>query len=207
MNIRILCVAAAALMLQACSTMNESECVMSDWRTIGYEDGAAGYSADRIGSHRKACAKHGVAPDLQAYRQGREEGLRQFCQPDNGFNLGARGGAYNGACPADLALDFTDAYQAGKQLYTLQSRVNNAASQIAYRQRQLDSVEDQLRAKELGVISDEATIQERAQMLLEAKELNEKRGQLQAEIVELERQKAIYERDLDRYRTTVAYNN
>ena len=51
------------------------------------------------------------------------------------------------------------------------------------------------------------TIQERAQMLLEAKELNEERGQLEAEIVELERQKAIYERDLDRYRTTVAYNN
>ncbi|MGD8978009.1 MAG: DUF2799 domain-containing protein [Gammaproteobacteria bacterium] len=207
MNIRILGTVAAVLMLQACATMNEDECLVSDWRTVGYEDGAAGYSADRIGSYRKACAKHGVAPDLQAYRQGREEGLRQFCQPDNGFNLGARGGAYKGACPADLATDFTDAYQAGKQLYTLQSRVNTAASQIAYRHRQLDSVEDQLRAKELGVISDDATIQERAQMLLEAKELNEKRGQLEAEIVELERQKAIYERDLDRYRLTVAYNN
>jgi len=207
MTIRIISLVAISVILQACATMNENECRLSDWRTIGYEDGAAGYPASRIGEHRQACAKHGIAPDLAAYQQGRDEGLRQFCQPNNGFNLGARGGSFNGACPADLAVDFSDAYQAGKQLHTLQSRVNSSASQIASKQRQLASTEDQLQAKELGVISDEATIQERAQMLLEAKELNETAGKLKAEIADLEQQKAIYERDLDRYRMTVAYNN
>jgi vacuolar-type H+-ATPase subunit I/STV1 len=207
MNTRIISLVVITLLMQACATMNESECLVSDWRTIGYEDGAAGYPASRIGEHRQACAKHGIAPDLAAYQQGRDEGLRQFCQPNNGFNLGARGGTFNGACPADLATDFSDAYQAGRQLHTLQSRVNSSASQIAYKQRQLDSTEDQLKAKELGVISNEATIQERAQMLLEAKELNESAGKLKAEIADLEQQKALYERDLDRYRMTVAYNN
>ena len=76
---------------------------------------------------------------------------------------------------------------------------NVIATQLVY-----EDIRDQ---RTVGVISEDATIQERAQMLLEAKELNEERGQLEAEIVELERQKAIYERDLDRYRTTVAYNN
>ena len=45
--------AAAVLLLQGCaSTMNENECVHVDWRTVGYEDGARGEPADRLGQHR-----------------------------------------------------------------------------------------------------------------------------------------------------------
>ena len=47
--------------LSGCATMSGDECLTSDWNAIGYEDGARGYTADRIGKHRKACAKHGVS--------------------------------------------------------------------------------------------------------------------------------------------------
>ena len=56
------------LALNGCASMNADECVMSDWQTICFEDGARGYTMDRLGQHRKACAKHGVAPDLRAYQ-------------------------------------------------------------------------------------------------------------------------------------------
>ena len=76
--------AAIACLLAGCSsTMSKDECRTVDWRTVGYEDGVAGRSGERIGEHRKACAEHGVTPDLNAYRAGRAEGLREYCQPHN----------------------------------------------------------------------------------------------------------------------------
>jgi hypothetical protein len=206
MRTRILTIAVVALALQACATMSEDECAISDWHTIGYEDGASGQPASRIGEHRKACAKHGVAPDLAAYQAGRDEGLHEFCQPDNGFNLGARGGHYSGACPSDLDADFREAYQAGRQLHELESRVNSTASQIAYKKQQIDAVEQRMQDAEMGVISDDASIQERARYLLEAKDLADEKNELQAELEELRRQKRVAQRALKRFRTTLAYN-
>ena len=66
-----------ALGIAGCASMSKNECVMVDWRTIGYEDGVAGRAGDQIGRYRKACADHGVAPDLGAYQAGRAEGLRE----------------------------------------------------------------------------------------------------------------------------------
>src|SRR5687768_8854199 len=113
--------AVTALALSGCSSMSESECLAMDWRMIGYEDGTSGYSGNRIGQHRKACGKHGVMPDLGEYQAGREQGLREFCKPANGFRIGSRGTGYNGVCPADLDDEFVTAYQSGRQLYTLRA--------------------------------------------------------------------------------------
>ena len=55
--------------LAGCSSMSANECMATDWRTVGYEDGVSGYSGDRVGQYRKACTKHGVSPDLTAYQQ------------------------------------------------------------------------------------------------------------------------------------------
>src|SRR3954465_4724012 len=85
-----------ALGMSGCSTMNKQECLAVDWRTVGYEDGVAGYSGDRIAQHRKACAKYGVQTDLSQYQDGRAQGLREYCKPANGYQLAARGGSYNG---------------------------------------------------------------------------------------------------------------
>ena len=97
---------ASILLISGCATMGKDECLTSNWRSIGYEDGARGYPPERIGNHRKACAKHSVSPDLQAYQAGRAEGLQAFCQPHKGFQLGSRGGNYAGVCPAELEPDF-----------------------------------------------------------------------------------------------------
>ena len=59
------CCLLIATVLAGCSTgMGKDECLVADWRTIGYEDGLHGYTADRIGAHRVACAKHQIAPNL-----------------------------------------------------------------------------------------------------------------------------------------------
>jgi hypothetical protein len=94
----------ATLALTGCSTaMTRDECRTVDWRTVGYEDGVAGRPGDRIARHRRDCAEHGVAPDLDAYLAGRATGLREYCQPYNGYRAGAGGAIYCDACPAEIA--------------------------------------------------------------------------------------------------------
>ena len=202
----ILLLLVGVIFLQGCATLNEHECMVSDWRSIGYEDGTRGASGDVIGKHRKACAKHGVAPDLQAYREGRLEGLAQFCQASNGFNLGARGGRYNGVCPAEYEYDFVDAYNSGRKLHDLQSNVNYADRQIQTKERQLEDLRKDLSSKEAALVSDSTTSEERVKLLSETRDLSKKQGELETEITELERSKAVHLDRLAQYRATLTYN-
>jgi outer membrane murein-binding lipoprotein Lpp len=199
-------IVSALMVLAGCSTMSKEECLVSDWQAIGFEDGARGYTADRIGQHRKACAGYGVAPDLAAYRRGRDEGLQHFCTPQNGFNLGSSGGAYGGICPADLAADFSSAYAEGRRLHDLRSRVNSADYQIATLKRQVSDLEHQIDANEQTIIASGTDNLERARLLLETKDLVDQRADAKDSIHDLERDRAAYQKDLDDYRETVAYN-
>ena len=61
--------------LTGCSSMSANECMATDWRTVGYEDGASGYSGDRVGKYRKSCGKHGISPDLGQYQAGRDQNI------------------------------------------------------------------------------------------------------------------------------------
>ena len=165
--------------------MNKAECLVSDWQMIGYEDGARGYGSQRLARHRKACAKHGIVPDLAAYQQGRSEGLREYCQPTKGFTLGSSGTSYGGVCPAELEADFLAAYNAGHHLRQLRASVASANGQISYRKRALEQVKKDLVAREAALVSDESTTEQRLALLAQIKELSETRGQLQAEIEDL----------------------
>ena len=83
--------------------LSKDECLYADWQAIGYEDGARGAPASAVSSHRQACAKKaGVTPDMTAYLTGRDEGLREYCKPSNGFAVGSRGARYYGVCTGPL---------------------------------------------------------------------------------------------------------
>jgi hypothetical protein len=198
--------ASAALVLLAisgCATMDREECLAVDWRTVGFEDGVAGYSADRIGEHRKACAKHGVTPDLTAYQEGRAEGLREYCLPANGFRIGSQGGGYGGFCPSDMDPAFSEAYHSGRQLYTLQSRLSNVSNQLESRRYDLRAAESDIVSRSARAISSESTTEERAQAVVDVKHLGERVGQLKSEIRQLEEERVHCERDLQDYRATL----
>lgn len=198
--------AGAAMLLLAiggCATMDREECLTVDWRTVGFEDGAQGYSGDRIGQHRKACAKHGVTPDLSAYQEGRAQGLREYCVPANGFRLGSQGGSYAGLCPSDLDPAFADAYHSGRQLYTLESRLSNVSYQLDSRRGDLRAAESDIVTRSAVAISSDATAEERAQAVLDVKNLGERVGRLKTQIRQLEEERVHCERDLQDYRATL----
>jgi hypothetical protein len=194
----------AVAALSGCASMSSEECANSDWVAIGYEDGSRGYTTDKFGSRRVACAKHGVTADFKAYQEGREEGLVEFCQPSRGYNLGVRGGSYYGVCDVAMEEEFLDAYRVGLQLHSLRSNVNNANSRIYTKEAEIKRTREKIRDKQAQLISDDVTPQDRLLLLSDIKELAERAGELEAEIEQLVAVKARHEHELENYEQTVA---
>lgn len=194
------------LLLGACSSMSAQECSVLDWHSVGYEDGVAGLPGNHIGQYRKACAKHGVGTDLSAYQAGRETGLKEYCQASNGFRVGARGEVYQGVCPAALEHDFLGRYNSGHELFTLERRASNARRQLTDKRNALNRIEQDMVSDSAVLLAEDSKAEDRAHALVETKQLAEQKGRVEAEIVQLERDRARYERDLESYRATVAAN-
>ena len=192
-----------AILLGACATgMSRDECALADWQTIGYEDGLRGFPAERIGAHRVACAKHQVTPNLAAYSSGRERGLREFCQPKNGFRVGLYGGGYANVCSGPTEPAFVDSYRYGKQIHdartelrTTNSRLRNAREGLAHTNAAMASVTAELVLPSVTIerrtwLATELVrlTQERSGLLVRIDELVAHSQQLAVNVQELERQ-------------------
>ena len=204
---RILCITFVFALLGAsgCATMDENECLTVDWRTVGYEDGAAGYLGERIGLHRKACAKHGVTPNLGEYQLGRDAGLREYCVPATGFRIGSQGYNYNGVCPPELDDQFVSAFESGHHLYELRAKVARVIDLLNAKQDALDDAQARISEQTALIASNDATREQRVAAAADVKHLAEKIGRLKEEIRRLEHDKVHYERDVEDYRATLTY--
>jgi hypothetical protein len=185
--------------------MDKNECLTVDWRTVGYEDGTAGYSGERIGQHRKACAKHGIAPNLAEYQLGRDAGLREYCVPATGFRIGSQGYSYNGVCPPELDEPFLSAFESGRHLYDLRAKVATTVDQLSAKRDAMQAAEARIAEQTALIASTDATKEQRVEAAVDVKHLAEKIGRLKEEIRRLEHDKVHYERDLEEYRATLTY--
>lgn len=120
-----------ACVLAGCASLDRDECRNADWYAIGLEDGARGRAVERLGSHRRACAEHGVAPQTERYLAGRKEGLKSFCTYERGYSEGRGGHGYSGACPDEIAGGFLAGYQRGRELYELNRRLDATRKEIS----------------------------------------------------------------------------
>jgi ribosome modulation factor len=177
---------AVVALLHGCATLNKDECMLADWRLIGYEDGVAGKSAAAVGEYREDCAKHAVVPDLAAYRSGREEGLLEYCKADNGYRLGTAGRSLAAVCPTALEGDFRDAWNNGRTLYLARSAVNKTHSRINNHKQTLSSLEETRAQKLAALIADGLKADQRLMILYELNELQQEMHGVEDEIVDLE---------------------
>jgi len=182
-RIAILC--ALGMLIVGCASLNKAECENANWRVIGYEDGVSGHSGSRIGSHRKACAKHGIAPDMQTYNQGREDGLKEFCRPQRGYQEGLRGKRYGGVCSGNGEAEFLAAYNYGKKIHGVKSEIQVKQRHIRGKEEELKKLKQHLQAKEQQLINGNTPPEVRLSLLNESKEMSKKQGGLEAEIQEL----------------------
>jgi len=165
--------------LSACATLNKDECKTANWRVIGYEDGANGYLPSRIGQHRSACAEYGIRPDLDAYNNGRAEGLQQYCIPANGYKLGLSGNTYNGACSGYNESQFLGAFDTGKELLQEKNELHRMVREFNNRQEYQIDLQNKLEEKENLIVSGKLSIDQARLLLHETKTITLELGALQ----------------------------
>ena len=154
-----------SLLVSGCATMGKKECLNAQWQNVGYEDGAKGYNASRIGTYRKSCAEYDISPNLAAYTKGRQQGLAEWCTPSNGYYQGTRGASYKGVCPKALESDFELAMSQGRAVYDYQKKIRNQEKLIARLKGDYNATEEQISSLEKELIGDQAHPQRRRVLL------------------------------------------
>ena len=115
-TIKCIWLMSAALFLitsAGCATLSKESCERGDWYGIGYEDGTDGHSQDRLMGHKKACLEHNISSDEDAYRRGRDDGIKKYCTYQSGYDEGEDMQKYGRVCPAELEQDFFRGYLLG----------------------------------------------------------------------------------------------
>ena len=188
-----------------CASMDKDECLVADWRLIGFQDGVQGKSAAAVGTYRKDCAGYRVVPDLDAYQAGRREGLHQYCVPANGYRLGNAGRPYNAVCPAATERAFRAAYNTGRDIYLARSRVNNTHSQLQHKQQAIQSLEADRQDKLTEMIQRGVSSEQRVQLLYDITTIEKDIHAANADIVVLERDLEYQQAQLDQLLNTSPY--
>lgn len=183
--------------LLSCATLSKDECRTADWRTIGFGDGARGYTSSRVSAHREACAEYGITPNLQQYLAGHKDGVRNYCVPNQGFDLGRRGTSYNGVCPADLEKAFLASYRKGQQVYELEQEIRQLERDRNAVIDEHDNMIAEIEENERLIVSDNTSPQLRRELLEQNKRLEQLVEEKDMEINYLERSIQRLRRDVD----------
>ena len=143
---------AALVLLGGCASLSEEQCRLADWQRIGTDDGAHGHAESRLAEHAEACAKIGIRPDAAQWRAGWDQGVWMYCTPQVGWREGLAGQGYQGVCRGRNEAAFVQAYEAGREIHRLQSRIDSAHREQQHLQRQLreapnDKARQQLRER------------------------------------------------------------
>lgn len=166
---------AGLIFLCGCAPMNKNECVEADWYQLGRQDGARGAATEYFARRSEACREHGVTADRTAYYQGREEGLRLFCTPENGFALGRKGGRYTYICPADMEKAFLARYNEGLKDYRFEQAVRSLQSRMSGNEKAIQAMEEEMLAPKVSST-------ERYRLYREIKKLEEEQQEMQQEL-------------------------
>lgn len=125
------------LLLSSCATMSPQECKVADWRDVGQRDGLNGQTMAHFQTRVEDCAKAGVAINSQAYRQGRDIGLRSYCRLENAVPLGLNGGNYAGVCPPAIDAQFQQRFQVARSVHDLRNEIRTLDDRTESLERRL----------------------------------------------------------------------
>lgn len=128
-------------LLAGCAVVSEEECRAGLWYERGVEDGARGRNQSLVYDIAQTCQQeYGVRVDSEAWLRGHEEGVEQFCTPENGYRYGRRGRSYNGVCTGPTADLFVDYYKQGLADYRVARQYRRLAARQDHVERQLYAV-------------------------------------------------------------------
>lgn len=103
-----------ACILAGCASLNQQQCVETDWHRLGEQDGRRGLSASRIEKYQTDCGEFFIEPDTASYQAGRLEGLAQYCTEPMGYEAGWADLPYLNVCQGAAEADFLRGYLRGR---------------------------------------------------------------------------------------------
>lgn len=156
-----LTLALCALSLTHCTSLSLEECSSSDWYTLGLADGNRGATATRLNQYQKDCNEFNLKVDASQWQQGYQQGLINYCLPENGYRVGLEGESYYGVCSNN---QFVERYNQGRQQYL----VNKRLAEIADRLHAIDSEISSINTK-LNNLTDKADLLRQKNILLNEK--------------------------------------
>ncbi|MCA8870015.1 MAG: DUF2799 domain-containing protein [Rhodobacteraceae bacterium] len=114
---------AVLFLLVSCSGISREDCISGDWRAIGQRDGQAGYGPERLSEQARICKAFGVSPDAAAWEKGRREGVRQYCTPQNAYQLGRKGRPISDLCTASDKARMASAHAQGLKYHEISVKI------------------------------------------------------------------------------------
>ena len=119
--------ALAALSLTQCTSLDIEECMHADWYSFGLNDGNSGTTPYTLNNYIQDCSEFGLGVDSTQWRAGYQIGLKNYCQPENGYMLGLEGAYYNGVCGSN---DFLKRYNEGHRKYEIRQRISTVKTRL-----------------------------------------------------------------------------
>lgn len=133
-----------ALGLSGCATLSKEECLVVDWREVGFSDASQGYTQARVAEHRSACAEAKVTVNLDQYNSGFAQGLKNYCTANTGFNLAAKGAGYPSQCIENTFPQVRVAYIEGQAVYIVQRERNEVGRELKDKREQSKVLSEQI---------------------------------------------------------------
>lgn len=134
----------AAIFISGCAGMSKKECSTADWYAYGQQDGQAGAPASTVNRYVENCSKHDVPVNRSQYQQGWDIGIRRYCTPQNGYQVGLSGRELPMVCPSDMQAEFAKAHARGLTEFKIKRDISNAEQALSRLDSQQKNLTDQL---------------------------------------------------------------
>lgn len=134
-------------LLNGCAAMDQDECAVADWYEVGRTQGEQGRSPKSYKNYVEACSEFSIAVDINAYQEGWDHGIEDYCTRDNGFEVGVQGESYDNNCPHSLSDAFFNAYQLGRAIRSHSERLSDlhaALDKVMDRARKPEVTDEQM---------------------------------------------------------------
>lgn len=119
----------------------QASCEQKDWYELGRSDGSQGLTTEKWTAHKQACAKE-FRPEWETmYLNGRNSGLVDYCDTENGYELGRTGSSYFYVCPSTMEPQFLSGFRRGQKAHELEIEIRKLDAKIDSIAQQLVSVQ------------------------------------------------------------------
>ncbi len=119
------------LICSGCSSSLKKSCELTNWKQMGISDGKKGKDTSEFTHKAKMCYEYDVLVNMDAYYQGREEGLTFYCTPLRGLTMGQANLKYRDICPPDERKKrFLLGYMLGREIYNNKQREKHIQNEI-----------------------------------------------------------------------------